>query len=254
MVTKKTMYISLLFLLIVPCSGVSADEILRGDAMADKGKTVSRLGITFLPHVEIEKGLYSFNGGFAGEGEGSGTGLAYGVTVGRYPFYVDLYTRQHISSDEFELENYGANFSYAIARGDGYVACGVEEQRVEITDLYGSWKSTETRIKPGAGGVVRDTGNSQVQAGVGLIIGSGEADLDQQAYAGGKVFEGTADYTSFGWFVQTKYGRSLAERLFLTISLVAEGTVSLSDAEIQGETFQFDSLSLYFRAGFQYLF
>jgi hypothetical protein len=202
-------------------------EVDRGD-IADKGTTVTKSRITFVPHAEIEYGIFSYETRISGGGPDN-TGLALGLTVGKNSNMLDFYTRLSLGDEENSVNNYGIVYAHRFNTGKEYFSIALEKQDYKENGaggLYWSdeyFSSSEIRIKPSYG-MVAGGEEAFLMYGVGVYLGNAEIDYKLNEYSG--VYEGSDTTTTYGIFVQSKFGYNITKQLALVGSLLWEGGLS----------------------------
>ena len=276
---KKKLLITAMLLSVVTAANSEAGEVERKD-IADEGRTVTKHGLTYSPHVELEYGNFSDDTNIHSDSD-SDIGIALGLTVGiNSNNLVDVYTRQSLGDSGTNLSNFGLNYAYMLSKSYGYgarsyFAIGLESENYEKvgrSSLTGNvreetWDSNETRLKLGFGYGNLDVANLLMGkkvskftygAGGGIILGIQDVDTGRYGdtvRTGSSYFEGSDSLLKTGFFVQGKFGYYLTPRLKLHGGVVFSGETSLDDLEIGGHSFTYSGdVQAYLRGGLQYSF
>ncbi len=245
------------------CSlGYASDEIITGDAMADQTKVVEKVGITFIPHAELEY-RYDFSGVGGIDVDGIYPAAAFGLALNHKNYTLDFFGRKPFSQpgDIDDKGTYGLMLTYLFMSNKKtvpYLQLGVDTRDVtfigtdENTGLFThegeQYNIDTTNLRLGFG-----YGGPGMQFTLGVLGYFG--DINGEVWTGKEFETGSDEVWGLGFYSNVQINYPITPQLkWNIISLQLEYRTGVSDNVIAGKEVNDYLITVFARTGLTYMF
>ncbi len=240
------------------------DDVLRGDDMADPTTFVDKVGITILPHVELEY-RYDFSGVGGIDVDNTYPAVAFGVAFNHKRYTLDIFGRSPFSQpdDIDDKGTYGGMLTYVRKggrAGNPYVQFGLDSRDVTyfadeddgLARIGEQYQIESTNVRMGIGIANSSHGSTwNISAGGLGYFG----DVNGTVWNGSRFIEGSDGIWGLGFYSNCQLTLNLTQQLkFNLISLQLEYRTGVSDTEIAGKEIDDYLITAFVRTGLTYIF